>query len=186
LGSAELRRHRTVRGRAPIAASFPHEASERMSGFAQVSVVMGQLGERLPCQSIVEFEKSGAWIVEIDEDNAFEIVLDEPLGLLHVVSEVAPLPADTSLRTYELILQYNDQSRTTGGLRLGLSTERMLTLTASLPAVNLDVTVLPERFGQLTERVKAWRELIASAPSEAADGPRDSGAPQGFENLIRP
>jgi len=151
------------------AAFLPHEASERMSGFTQVSVVMGQLGERLPCQSIVEFEKSRAWIVEVDEDNAFEILLDEPLGLLHLVSEVAPLPADTPPRTYELILQYNDQSRTTGGVRLGLSTDRTITLTASLPASNLDAAALAQRLAGLTEMVSAWRELIAATPTESDD-----------------
>ena len=146
---------------------------------------MTRLGERFQCQAIAEFEKNQAWIVMVDDAISFEIVLDDSLGLLHLVSEVAPLPEITPVRLLELLLQYNDQWRTTGGLRLGLSTERQVTLIATLPALNLDAAVLAQRLVRLTEMVNAWRELIAASPIEPESKAGDSGLSADLDRMIR-
>jgi hypothetical protein len=156
-----------------------------MATFDQVSVVMAQLGERLQCQAIAEFEKNQAWIVMVDDATSFELVLDDSLGLLQLVSEVATLPEPTSVQFLELILQYNDQWRATGGLRLGLSTERQVTLIATLPALNLDAVALAQRLVRLTEMVNAWRELIAASPAEAGSKTGNSGPPLDLDRMIR-
>ena len=156
-----------------------------MATFDQVSVVMTQLGERFQCQAIAEFEKNQAWIVMVNDATSFELVLDDSLSLLHLVSEVAPLPQTTPVRLLELILQYNDQWRATGGLRLGISTERQVTLIATLPALNLDAVALAQRLVRLTEMVNAWRELIAASPAEPESKTGDSGLSHGLDRMIR-
>jgi hypothetical protein len=131
-----------------------------VSSFGQIRVVIGQLPEKLDCQAVAEFEKRQAWIVMIDDDLSYQLVLDDKIGLLQVACTVAPLPEERRSELLTLLMQYNDQWVVTGGVRFALG-EEGLSLVVSFPAANIEATWLAQRLMTLSGIVSAWRELLA-------------------------
>lgn len=154
-----------------------------MASFDQVQKVMAQVGERLACQAVTEYEQHKSWIIVVDDATVVEIAFDERINLLHATSPTGDLPQQRRQTLCELLLRYNNQWSATGGLRMSLDAEKDgLSLTASLPADNLDPSVLARQLGNFARAARDWRELIGAWPS---DGDKSLAATELFETLIR-
>ncbi len=154
-----------------------------MSPFDQIHAVMAQLGEKLDCLSVTEFEQRRSWIVVIDEETAFEVALDEKIGLLQLVSTVAKMP-DTAGRQQigEMLLRYNDQWHATGGVRFGLDPiDDSISIIASFPAVDIEPVAFAQRLRRLAGLVADWRNLIAGRAGGCEPAAKNSGRVSGAE-----
>lgn len=160
-----------------------------MATFDQIRAVMAQLGERLDCQAVTEYEQRKGWIAVIDDATVVEIAFDDRIGLLHATSPVGDLPQHRRQKLSELLLRYNDQWSSTGGLRVGLGAEGDgLSLTASYATENLESTAFAQQLRSFLRVAGDWRELIAAWPIKGEAEERDevtAAAAGAFEYLIR-
>lgn len=154
----------------------------------QIRAVMAQIGERLDCQAVTEFEQRKSWIVVVDDSTVVEIAFDDKIGLLHVTSPVGDLPQPRRLAFCELLLRHSDQWLSTGGLRMGLAAESdRLSLTYSAPSENLEPTVLVRQLQNFVRSTNDWRRLIDAWTSTATEenSAARAAAVGAFEYVIR-
>ena len=148
---------------------------------------MTEIGPLVPLQTVTEYDEGPSWAVTVDEDT---ILLLDWLGDARKVvlyADIGGLPEDGRVPMLERALRYNAAWRETGGLRLSLDPDGMLTLLIDLPLAGIDDVWLIDVLRNFSDAVRGWWEIL-DADFEAAERPEDvvSDEPQSGQTVIRP
>lgn len=113
---------------------------------------------------------SDSWRVRF-EDGDVEVELDPDAGRLYLSIEAGTVNAPDRAVAYETMLGYNLLWRDTGGVRLGLSTERRVFLVADLALGELTAELLAAVLPNVMTKARLWRAFVATGggPQQSAD-----------------
>lgn len=120
--------------------------------------------------SCLEGDGPDIWTIAFEDDSTCQI---EPVGDhgRHMLSSaVAPIPVESRLELYEMLLIYNDQIEQTGGVQMALdAADGDVIMSVTLDAEEIEAQALSAAITSFRALRERWVEVVATWPAAAGD-----------------
>jgi hypothetical protein len=139
-----------------------------MASLEQLNALMAEIGPILELQEVTGFASQELWTLQVDDDTLLFADHDPAQGRIVLSGEVAtPRPAGKAA-VHELLLQYNNQWKTTGGVRMALDgPDGAVIQICDIATADLDARTLAGTVRIFTDMLRAWRDMLNRDPADA-------------------
>jgi hypothetical protein len=136
-----------------------------MASTEQLNALMAEIGPMLEIQEVTGFESQNAWTLELDDQTLLFADHEPDQNRLVISGEVAKPHPDRKAALHELLLQYNYQWKTTGGVRMALDEpDGAVVQICDISTINLDASALAGTIQVFTDVLRTWRDMLVQEP----------------------
>ena len=131
---------------------------------------MREIGPLMDLQQVSAYDSGQDWLLAVDAQTRFDAQYDPALNRLVLSGVIAPVPPQSRLAIYEILLQYNAAWIETGGVRMALDQRTSdIVMLLDLPAADLHAGLLAQVLANMAGVQTAWRQILGDLASPQRD-----------------
>jgi hypothetical protein len=154
------------------------QRGDGMSLHENIDQLMAEIGPAADLLVVDAYPSQRMWHIAMDEETPMFAELVEARAMLVLSADVGRPPASARASLHELFLRYAHVWDATGGLRMSLDEAAgSVWLLLDCAARELTLGALQDQLAAFTQKVKAWREIVATRGEALAQ-------PGGIELLL--
>jgi hypothetical protein len=153
-----------------------------MASTEQLNALMAETGAILELAQVLGFDEGG-WALEVDADTLVFVDHETDQDRIVLSGEVAPVRPAAKASVHDLLLQYNNQWKTTGGVRMALDGPNGSVIQiCDLSTAQLDAHAFAGTVRTFVDVLQGWRDILSRDPANGSGNPPDAFemANQGF------
>lgn len=140
-----------------------------MTSAAQIDALLAETGALLELPEVLGFSEENCWTLRIDENTLLFVDHEAGRPFVTLSGEVAAVRPAARAQVHELLLVYNGQWKTTGGLRMALDgPDGAVIQLCELPVADLDARSFAGALRVFTDVLLGWREMLGRDPAGSA------------------
>jgi hypothetical protein len=156
----------------PSSSPFPLNVDINMATTEQLNALLAETGAILELAEVIGFESENLWTLEVDETTILFVDHEANQHRIVLSGEVVKPHDARKISAYELLLQYNNQWKSTGGLRMALDGPGgSINQICDISTVDLNAHALADMIRVFVDVLRGWRDMLASEPSGSNDRP---------------
>jgi len=142
-----------------------------MASTEQLNALMAETGAILELAQVVGFD-AGGWALGIDEDTTLFVDHEADQDRIVLSCEVAVVRPGAKGSVHELLLQYNNQWKSTGGMRLALDgPDGSVIQICDLSTTQLDARAFAGAVRVFFDILQGWRDILSRDPASGGAPP---------------
>ncbi|MEN3385176.1 MAG: hypothetical protein V7608_5220 [Hyphomicrobiales bacterium] len=142
-----------------------------MASTEQLNALMAETGAVLELAQVLGFDEGG-WALGVDEDTTLFVDHEVDQHRIVLTGEVAAVRPAAKAAVHELLLQYNNQWRSTGGVRLALDgPDGSVIQICDLSTAQLDAQAFAGAVQVFIDILRGWRDILSRDPANGGTAP---------------
>jgi hypothetical protein len=142
-----------------------------MASTEQLNALMAETGAILELAQVVGFEEGG-WALEVDDDTLLFIDHETDQNRIVLSGEVAAVRPAAKASLHALLLQYNNQWKTTGGVRMALDgPDGSVIQICDVSTAELDAHAFAGTVRVFVDILQGWRGVLGRDPVNGGAAP---------------
>jgi hypothetical protein len=137
-----------------------------MTSAEQLNALMAETGALLELEEVLGFGGENCWTLKVDDSTLLFVDQESGQPRVTLSGEVAPVRPASKAQVHELMLVYNGQWRSTGGVRLALDgPDGSVIQICDVPVADLDARAFAATVRTFTDILLGWRDILSRDPA---------------------